>query len=408
MSELTAKQCELLRLAAGHTTTLAEGGSRSGKTFAWCYAIVKRACEWESKHLIARYRFSHVKQSICYETIPAVLDMLGLRRSVSLNKSDWYYELPNGSTIWVGGLDEKERTEKILGNEYATVLLNEASQIGYDAYETIVTRVNPPDGMAGRVLIDYNPPSVQHWGYRIFHRREFPDGRQVPDSDYAMLRINPEDNPHLSPEYIERLQQLSPAKRKRFLAGEYTRDSGSLWRRQWFIYREAPRDLRRIVVGVDPAGSPDGDEIGIIVAGTDGETWYVLDDYSLHGTPIQWARAVAAAYNKWDADAVVAERNYGGDMVEHTIRSADSSLNVRMVNATRGKTVRAEPISALYEQGKIIHRQPFDGLEDEMCLYEPGGSSSPNRMDAAVWALSELTQPRKRVFVGRANETIRT
>jgi len=391
MSELTAKQCELLRLAAGHTTTLAEGGSRSGKTFAWCYAIVKRACEWESKHLIARYRFSHVKQSICYETIPAVLDMLGLRRSVSLNKSDWYYELPNGSTIWVGGLDEKERTEKILGNEYATVLLNEASQIGYDAYETIVTRVNPPDGMAGRVLIDYNPPSVQHWGYRIFHRREFPDGRLVPDSDYAMLRINPEDNPHLSPEYIDRLQQLSPAKRTRFLAGEYTLDSGSLWRRDWFRYGSPPTNLHRIVVGVDPAGSKDGDEIGIVVVGRKDDEYYVLDDFSCHGTPNEWAKMVASAYNKWSADVVAAEKNYGGDMVESTIKNAQKNMNVRLVNASRGKVVRAEPISALYEQGKVVHRAPFADMEDEMCLYEPGGDFSPNRLDAAVWALTELS-----------------
>ena len=388
---LTPKQKELLKTAASYTTTLAEGGSRSGKTLAWLYAILKRACEHESKHLVARYRFAHAKQAICHETMPVLFDGLGLRGAAKLNKTDWFYELPNGSTIWIGGLDEKERTEKILGNEYATILLNEASQIGYDTYETIVTRLNPPSTMAGRIFIDYNPPSIKHWGYKIFHERQFPDGRAVPDGDYARVKLNPNDNPHLSEEYVERLKQLSPGKRKRFLAGEYAKDEGALWRREWISYGEPPATLHRVVIGVDPAGSVGGDEIGIVVAAESDGVYYVLDDVSLHGTPTEWARAVANVYNRWSADVVAAERNYGGDMVKHTIQSVDRSVNVRMVTATRGKAVRAEPISSMYEQGKVLHREPFPELEDEMCMYEPGSDVSPNRLDAAVWALTELT-----------------
>lgn len=380
-----------MHLISTNSTVLAEGGGRSGKTFAFLRAICIRASKQKSDHLAARYRFSHAKQALCYQTMPDVLQSLGLQKHVTLNKTDWFYEFPNGSTIWIGGLDEKTRTDKILGNEYATVFLNEASQISFESRETLVTRINPPDGMRGIELVDYNPPSIQHWGYQVFHKREFPDGRPVPEDDFALIKINPIDNPHLSPEYVERLKHLSPAKRKRFLEGEYALDAGSLWRRAWFRYGAPPPGLHRVVIGVDPAGSAHGDEIGIVAVGMKDDEYYVLDDVSCHGTPNEWAAVVASIYNKWEADAVIAEKNYGGDMVEHTIKSAQKSLNVRLVNASRGKVVRAEPISALYEQGKVTHRTAFADMEDEMCIYEPGGDFSPNRLDAAVWALSELS-----------------
>jgi len=117
----TAKQAEAIRLFADNVTVCLFGGSRSGKTYIALFAIVLRAIKHPgSKHLIARYRFAHAKQSICYDTMPKVLNAMGIASAVTLNRSDWFYELPNGSTIWVGGLDDKERSEKILGNEYAT------------------------------------------------------------------------------------------------------------------------------------------------------------------------------------------------------------------------------------------------------------------------------------------------
>lgn len=393
----TPKQIEAVKLIGNNRIVLLEGGSRSGKTFIALYAIVVRALRKVSRHLICRFRFSHAKQAICYDTMPDVLNALGIKSQVHLNKTDWFYEFPNGSTIWIGGLDEKDRTEKILGNEYATVFLNEASQISYDAYEMIVTRVNPPRGMVGRILIDYNPPSIQHWGYKIFHRREFPDGRPVPDGDYVKILMNPDDNvENLSDGYIEQLGQLSLAKRKRFLEGTYSLDSGSLWRRAWIRYSDnIPVDLSRVVIGVDPAGTVNGDEVGIIVCaqwvGKDRTVYYVLDDYSCHGTPAEWAAEVAAAYNRWQADVVVAEKNYGGDMVEHTIKTAQPTVNVQLVQSSRGKVVRAEPISAVYETGEVYHRQPFPELEDEMCIYDPAlEADSPNRMDALVFAMTEM------------------
>ena len=348
--------------------------------------------------MISRLRFAHAKQAICYETFPAVLDALGLSRRVKLNKTDWFYLFKNGSTVWVGGLDDKKRTEKILGNEYSTVFLNEASQIAFESYEIMITRLNPSKGLNGKIIIDYNPPSIRHWGYRLFHDGIMPDGSNAEKKDYAHIRINPSDNQeNISKEYLKSLNGLSEARRRRFLDGEYGLDAGKLWRREWIRYHsgEIPK-LIRVVVSVDPSGSVEGDEIGIIVAGQFKDPMgnfkiIVLDDYSLHSTPRGWAGEVSAAYRCWGADIVVAEKNFGGDMVASTILSVNASLNVRLITSSRGKVVRAEPVSARYEHSEVIHRRPLPELEDELCTYDPELSASPNRMDALVFAVTELT-----------------
>jgi len=398
----TPKQKEAIRLITSNTTTLLEGGGRSGKTFIALYAIVLRALKYPgTRHLVARFRFSHAKTAICHDTMPGVLKALGLTGRVKLNKSDWFYEFNNGSTIWIGGLDDKDRLEKILGNEYATIFMNEASQISFEAYEFIVTRLNPPPGVKGKIIIDYNPPSISHWGYLMFHKREFPDGRPVPDDDFQWIKMNPEDNKeNISETYLYNLSLLSESKRRRFMEGEYSLESGKLWKRAWIPYYPRPEELPdfiRVVVGVDPSGSVEGDEVGIIVAGSYFDDRnklkeMTLDDYSLHGTPAQWAAEVSAAYHRWMADCVVAEKNFGGLMVESTIKNADKTINCKLITSSRGKVVRAEPISAKYEQGDIVHRIPFTALEDEMCTYDPAVSASPNRMDAMVFAHAELSE----------------
>jgi phage terminase large subunit-like protein len=159
----------------------------------------------------------------------------------------------------------------------------------------------------------------------------------------------------------------------------------------------APRDMLRIVVAVDPQGSSDDDgghaETGIIVAGVDRleRHGYILEDCTVTGTPAEWAAEAVAAYRRWNADRIVAERNNGGEMVEHTIRTCDQNVPVKTVWASRGKRTRAEPISALYEQRKVHHVGMFADLEHQQTTWMPeSGEDSPDRMDAAVWALTEL------------------
>lgn len=161
-----------------------------------------------------------------------------------------------------------------------------------------------------------------------------------------------------------------------------------------------PVELTRIAVGVDPSvtSRADSAETGIIVAGlgTDGHA-YVLDDRSRRDTPNGWGRAAVAAYHTHDADLMVAEVNNGGEMVELTVRTVDKTVNYKAVHAQKGKAARAEPIAALYEQGRVHHVGSFDKLEDQMCSWIPG-AQSPDRLDAAVWVLTELMLDRDFIF----------
>jgi predicted phage terminase large subunit-like protein len=159
-----------------------------------------------------------------------------------------------------------------------------------------------------------------------------------------------------------------------------------------------PWDLTRIVVGVDPAvtSGEDADETGIIVAGVgrDGDG-YVLEDQSCRESPQGWARRVVETYRRWEADRVIAECNNGGQLVETVLRTQDDRLPVTLVHASRGKHARAEPIAALYEQGRVHHVGCFPELEQQMVEWVPGTGESPDRVDALVWALTwlMLTQP---------------
>jgi predicted phage terminase large subunit-like protein len=181
------------------------------------------------------------------------------------------------------------------------------------------------------------------------------------------------------------------------LDGEILDDNpGALWKRSAIDsarMREAP-PLRRIVVGVDPAVSAtaQSDETGIVVAGVgfDGR-WYVLGDYSGRYSPEQWASRVVAAYRDHKADRVVAEVNQGGDLVVGNLRTVDRNLPVATVHAKRGKALRAEPVSSLYEQGRVSHVGSLAALEDQMTAWDPSGDeASPDRVDALVYALTEL------------------
>lgn len=160
-----------------------------------------------------------------------------------------------------------------------------------------------------------------------------------------------------------------------------------------------PPRLQRIIVAVDPAVNAETDhltdelktaETGIVVAGItrDGQA-YVLEDATLRASPDAWAKRVVATYHKWNADRVVAEVNNGGDLVEYVLRSQDETLPIRKVRASRGKLIRAEPVAALYEQGKVHHVGYFHQMEDQLCEWEPG-MPSPDRMDALVWAMTDL------------------
>lgn len=172
---------------------------------------------------------------------------------------------------------------------------------------------------------------------------------------------------------------------------------GALWTRALIeMCRVAvcPCVLRRIVVAIDPAttSEEDSDETGIVVAGLGvDDNGYVFGDYSARAKPIEWAKTAIHNYKYWLCDRIIGEANNGGEMIEATLRMVDPNCSYKAVHASRGKMTRAEPVAALYEQGRIHHVGMFEQLEDQMCTYVPGlGEDSPDRMDALVWAISEL------------------
>lgn len=171
-----------------------------------------------------------------------------------------------------------------------------------------------------------------------------------------------------------------------------TDNPGALWKREQIDSNRVTNypDLTRVVVGVDPTASAGGDEAGIVTAGMSGSDYFTLSDDSRQGSPQEWASAAVAAYHRHKADCIVAEKNNGGDMVEAVIKQVDPNVNVKLVWASRGKVTRAEPIAAIAEQGRDHHVGYFPQLEDELCMWIPG-EASPNRLDAKVWALTELS-----------------
>ena len=211
-----------------------------------------------------------------------------------------------------------------------------------------------------------------------------------------------ENEANLAPAALDQLREKYANTRlgRQELYAEVLDDTeGALWSYGMLdktrIEETALPDLSRVVVAIDPAvtSGEDSDETGIVVAaqGQDGR-YYVLDDVSAKMTPDGWGRLAIDQFYKYEADRIVAETNNGGDLVERLLRNIDNTVPYTPVSASRGKMVRAEPIAALYEQGKVSHVGVFNELEEQLCTYTIGSRKSPDRLDALVWALTELSQ----------------
>jgi phage terminase large subunit-like protein len=415
---LTAKQRQAQGILAGPAKHLMLfGGSRSGKTFLLVRNVVMRALKApNSRHCIFRFRFNSVKSSIVLDTFPKVMRLAFPGVGYKLDKTDWYATFPNGAQVWFAGLDDKERAEKVLGMEFATIYLNECSQIPHNSVNLAITRLAQSidqviDGQASplrpRVYYDENPPSKAHWSYKQFIKKVDPETGEPlrrPD-DYAWFKINPHDNAeHIADDYLDTLESMSARMRKRFLDGEFADATpGALFAdeviERWRHDGDELPDFVRVAVAVDPSGSgdvdnADNDEIGIVAVGlgTDGIA-YLLEDATVKAGPATWGSVATNLFERRHGDIIVGETNYGGAMVGHVVHTARPKTPFKQVTASRGKVVRAEPFSALYEQGKVRHVGRFLELEEELTGFTTNGyvgGRSPNRADALIWALTEI------------------
>lgn len=276
--------------------------------------VVRASRAAGTRHLIVRHRFAHVKASVWYQTLPDVLKINGIR--VQENKSDWFMTLPNGSEIWVGGLDDKERVEKILGNEYSTIYFNEVSQIGYDSITVGLTRLAEKSVLTNKAYYDCNPPSPLHWVHKLFIEGIDPkDGEPVKKPAlYAHMLMNPHDNAeNLPDDYIENVLETLPERaRRRFLLGEFVKAEGVIYEGfddACIIKPEALPPIERYVVGLDF-----GLNMAAVLVGFAGDNIYIVDD---HGT----YNATASAFNaeiweRWGNYDIVYCDPAGGERIQ--------------------------------------------------------------------------------------------
>jgi phage terminase large subunit-like protein len=416
--KLTEKQTSANKFLGGSQRhSLLVGGSRSGKTFLLLRAIMVRALKSpHSRHAVLRFRNNAVWASIGLDTLPTVARLCFPGVIIKPHRRDGYFLLPNDSEIWLGGLDDKDRVEKILGQEYATILFNECSQIPYSSVLVALTRLaqKMPE-LVNRALYDLNPSGMGHWTYSQFFRLLDPRTQEkISDPDnYAAMAMNPRDNEeNLDPSYIASLQNLPAKYRRRFFEGLYVKEvEGALWTFESIdagrVTQEQVPELTRVVVAVDPSGAGEegdtenleGDEIGIVVVGlgVDGHG-YVLEDGTLRAGPSKWGARAVKLYQDHMADLIVGETNFGGAMVKFVVRTVDPGVPFKSVTASRGKTVRAEPVAVLYggtdnDPIQIHHVGRFPELEEQMLSMSTKGykgSTSPDRADALVWGITEL------------------
>ena len=251
----------------------------------------------------------------------------------------------------------------------------------------------------GNATFIYTPPSLHNMSRSKANDPQhasklFKQAEKDESGRWKTFHFASRENPYISQVAIDELAQdmTALAYRMEIMAEDVNEVPGALWNHddiERFRVTSHP-DLVRVVVGVDPTASSMGDEAGIITCGLAGNDYYTLADDSRQGTPQEWATAAVTAYHRHKADAIIAEKNNGGEMVEAVIKQVDRTVNVKLVWASRGKETRAEPIAAIAEQGRDHHVGYFAALEDELAMWTPG-DKSPNRLDAKVWAMTELT-----------------
>ena len=364
------------------------GGRGSAKSHSFATALLMRGGENPLRILCAREVQLSIKDSV-KQLLDDKINQYGMAGFYESLQSE--IRGKNGTVFIFAGLG-KMTTDQIKSMEGIDIAwVEEAQTISDKSLEILIPTIRK---QKSELWFSWNPR----------HQSDPIDKRfrgEVTPVNSIIKKVNFPDNPFFPKELDEERefdQKNNPERYGHIWMGDYEPTAiGAIWDRATLHAhrRPDPPEMNRIVEAVDPAVSEEGgDEHGIIVCGIgEDNRGYVLDDLSRHGSPKQWAEQTIAAYDKWSADAIVIERNQGGDMCRHTLESVRPGIRVLEVVATRGKHVRAEPISALYQLGRVSHAGTFDKLETQMCQVTSAGyqgDGSPDRVDAMVWAMTEL------------------
>jgi phage terminase large subunit-like protein len=380
---------------------LITGGRGSGKS--WTLSLFLLNLTYEEGHVIlfTRWTLTSAFISIIPEFIDKI-DLMNKAEDFEITQSE-IINKATGSKILFRGIKTSQGTatanlKSIAG--VTTWVLDESEEQQdeetFDRIDLSIRAKNKPN----RIILVMNPSYKSHWIYGRFVKK--------PSDNCTYIHTTYLDNlQNLSQSFIDQAERTRTENLHRYnhlFLGHWLEDAeGMLWNRQ-IIERlrmaNSPQ-LERIVVSVDPAASAnlDSDETGIIVCAKDSNgNGYVLEDLSGKYSPSQWAAVAVKAFERWNADCIVAEKNMGGDMVESVLRSQNTTSRIKLVNATKGKYVRAEPIYSLYEQNKIYHIGQFPILENQMITFDPDKGKSPDRVDALVWGFTELLLGSKFTF----------
>ena len=364
------------------------GGRGSAKSHSFATALLMRGGESPLRILCAREVQLSIKDSV-KQLLDDKINQYGMAGFYESLQSE--IRGKNGTVFIFAGLG-KMTTDQIKSMEGIDIAwVEEAQTISDKSLEILIPTIRK---QKSELWFSWNPR----------HQSDPIDKRfrgEVTPVNSIIKKVNFPDNPFFPKELDEERefdQKNNPERYGHIWMGDYEPTAiGAIWDRATLHAhrRSDPPEMNRIVVAVDPAVSEEGgDEHGIIVCGIgEDNRGYVLDDLSRHGSPKQWAEQTIAAYDKWSADAIVIEINQGGDMVRHTLESVRPGIRIIEVRATKGKHVRAEPISALYQLGRVSHVGTFDKLETQMCQVTSAGyqgDGSPDRVDAMVWAMTEL------------------
>lgn len=396
---------------------LITGGRGSGKSYAISTHISSEIAKDQFFNILyLRQTLVSAHVSIIPEFAEKT-DLMGYGGFVTKNKTE-VRNLRTGSRIYFRGIQtSRGSNEAQLKSikDIATVLIDEAQElVDEKAFDRIDYSLRDRQ-RHNRVILSLNPTNKSHWIYQRFFKE-----KSVPDEFCGIIG----DTCYIHTTYLDNLDNLDakfiqiardcenkdPAKYRNIFMGHWSGDNeGALWTEAMINpYRvaTAPYPLDRVVVAIDPAvtNTKKSDETGIVVAGSKriagAMHYYVLADRSMKASPASWAAAGVNAYNEFEADRMVAEANNGGDLVALVLKNAGQRVALKIVHASRGKIVRAEPVAALYEKGLVHHVGFFGALEDQMrnyCGYD--SENSPDRMDALVWALTELMSKRGSGFV---------
>lgn len=365
------------------------GKTLSGSNWLAEQALATASSEWA----VIAPTFRDVRKT-CIEASTGLLAAFQEGELLNYRRNELQLELANGSVIYGYSADQPER---IRGANLHGAWLEELCSWRYEEtwHEGLIPALRK--GERPRVCITTTPRPIKLIKYLIYTL-----AKEDPGSVHITRGSTWENRENLSAIALQGLEKRYSGTRlgRQELEGELLEDvEGALWRRAYIDdHRITPRQLEqvrliRVVVAMDPSVSsnPNSDEYGIVVTARDdhGEG-YVLGDYSRRDSPNACIKRAVAAARRHEADLIVGEINNGGDFIESLLRTVDKTIPYKQVRASRGKVIRAEPASSMYEQGRVHHLGAFPELEDQLTTWTPLDPESPDRLDALVWGLTEL------------------